>query len=222
MKDFLKKGKNIGNEGIKSFKIVFVCLMRWIGIMAVGVFLSLWIIIYALTKIYIMREGHEANGFFSNVGAFFSDINYSVIIIFVLQIALLIAYFFIANKYAIQKAISMLWERQGSEYIATYVAQLLGYLQAKKPNLFTETPDKHIIQQELIGMNASNAVASNVQRRTTNYILSKAKLSGGKGNLVQQLTTLRFNPMALLPALWGFYALVAIQIMFIVHLRVFV
>lgn len=221
MKEFIEKGKNLGNEGIKSFKIVFICLLRWLGIMLVGIFLSLWIIIYSMTKIYIIREGLEANGFFANVGAFFKDINYSVAFIFIVQILMLIGYFIIANKYAIQKAIAMLWERQGSEYISSYIAQLLGYLQAKQPALFTDSLDKQTIKQELINMNATNAVASNLQRRTTNYILSKAKV-GGKGNLLQQLTTLRFNPMAFLPALWGFYALVVLQILFIVYLRVFV
>lgn len=218
MNKILDQGAKIGKEGLKSAGIVLSCLIRWVGIMAVGLFLSLWIFFYAMSKIYQLRKGNEAKGFWENFTAFFSDINYSVFLIFILQIVMIIAYFYIANKYAIQKAISLLWERQGSGFITTYIGQLVDYLHEKKPTLFTDKPDVEQIQRELIALNNTNHIAGVVQRKTTHYVLSKAKLGSNSSSLVQQLTTLRFNPMALLPALWGFYALVGIQVLFILYI----
>ncbi|MDM1444922.1 hypothetical protein HX030_13190 [Myroides odoratimimus] len=218
MKKVLDKGVAVGKQGLKSFRIVLICLIRWIGMMAVGVFLSLWIFFYSMSKIYQLRKGSEARGFWDNFTAFFSDINYSVIIIFLLQVVMIIAYFYVANKYAIQKAISLLWEKQGSVFITNYVAQLMEYLHQKKPTLFGSQPDKEAIQRELIALNEDNHVAGMVQRKTTNYVLSNAKLGNGPSTLLQQLTTLRFNPLALLPGLWMFYALVGIQILFILYI----
>lgn len=218
MKKVLDKGVEIGKQGLQSFSIVFSCLIRWVGMMLVGTFLSVWIFFYSMSKIYQLRKGSEATGFWDNFKAFFSDINYSVIIIFILQLVMIVAYFIVANKYAIQKAIAMLWEKQGSGFIAGYVEQLWNYLSKNKPHLFGEKPNKEAIQRELIALNDDNHVAGMIQRKTTHYVLSKAKLSNGPTSLLQQLTTLRFNPLSLLPALWLFYGLVGIQILFILYI----
>ncbi|MCC9044120.1 hypothetical protein LNQ81_15725 [Myroides sp. M-43] len=218
MKKVLDKGIEIGKHGLKSFRIVFICLIRWIGMMVVGVFLSLWIFFYSMSKIYQLRKGSEARGFWDNFTAFFSDINYSVIIIFLLQVVMIIAYFYVANKYAIQKAISLLWEKQGSVFITDYVGQLMDYLYEKKPSLFGGKPNREAIQREVIALNDHNHVAGMLQRKTTHYVVSKARLGNSSSSLVQQLTTLRFNPMALLPALWVFYALVGVQVLFILYI----
>lgn len=218
MKKILDQGAKIGKQGLKSVGIVFSCLIRWVGMMTVGVFLSLWIFFYSMSKIYQLRSGSEAKGFWNNFTAFFSDINYSVILIFLLQIVMIIAYFFVANKYVIQKAISLLWEKQGSVFITDYVGQLMDYLYEKKPSLFGDKPNREEIQREVIALNDHNHVASMLQRKTTHYVVSKARLGNSSSSLVQQLTTLRFNPMALLPALWVFYGLIGVQVLFILYI----
>lgn len=218
MKKVLDKGVEIGKQGLQSFSIVFSCLVRWIGMMLVGIFLSIWIFFYSMSKIYQLRKGSEATGFWDNFTAFFSDINYSVIIIFLLQLVMILAYFYVANQYAIQKAIALIWEKQGSGFFANYIEQLLAYLNKQKPHLFGEKPNKEAIQRELITLNEDNRVAGMIQRKTTNYVLSKAKLSNGSASLLQQLVTLRFNPLSLLPGLWLFYALVGLQILFILYI----
>ncbi|MGL4582162.1 MAG: hypothetical protein ACRCVU_04165 [Flavobacterium sp.] len=218
MKKILDKGAKLGKQGLKSVSIVFSCVIRWIGIMAVGVFLSVWIFFYSMSKIYQLRSGVEAIGFWDNFTAFFSDINYSVILIFLLQLVMIMAYFFVANKYAIQKAVSLLWQEQGSVFITDYVGQLMDYLYEKKPSLFGDKPNREEIQRELIALNDHNHVAGMLQRKATHYVVSKARLGNSSSSLVQQLTTLRFNPMALLPALWVFYALVGVQVLFILYI----
>lgn len=218
MKKILDKGAEIGKQGLQSVSIVFSCLIRWVGMMLVGIFLSIWIFFYSMSKIYQLRKGSEATGFWDNFTAFFSDINYSVIVIFVLQLVMIVAYFVVANKYAIQKAIALIWERQGSGFFAGYIEQLLNLLTKSKPYLFGEKTNKEAIQRELIALNDDNHIAGVIQRKTTHYVLSKAKLGSSSSSLLQQFTTLRFNPLSLLPALWLFYGLVGVQVLFILYI----
>ncbi|WP_010253378.1 hypothetical protein [Myroides injenensis] len=219
MNKIVKGGVKLGQEGLKTFKIVLICSFRWIVMMLTGIALSSFIFIYSMTKAYKLREGTDAVGFMPNLKALFSDTNFSAIVILLIQIIFVILYFWIANRYAIQKAISLIWERQGSSYFENYIGRLLGYLEAKSPMLFAnDVINKDVIKEELISLNNKTAVSNFVLRKSTNYIVKKAPLGRKTGNLVQQLSSVKFNPANLLPALWGFYALVILQVLMIIYL----
>ena len=150
------------NENIKTVaKIGAKSTLKWIGILAMGIGITLLLFTLVLVQNHKFFELATTNpaGFALLIGA--------PIFIFL--------YFVIANKYTIQNIIYSVWVSKGQDFVEPLVEKISTKITAKV-NWSSAISNQAMLKARLISENATAVETPKLQRKVLNYAFKKVQL----------------------------------------------